>query len=293
MGETPNAKPLRRAFLRSRRCAGVALPRTLVGCTGWSYDDWRGTFYAPQVQPGQMLERYARVFDVVEVDSSYYAPPPRERVERWAAVTPPGFTFTLKLPGRITHDAALRGTEGLLAHFLERIEPLQRSGKLGPLLVQLPASFVPDKDADALEAFLEKLPPEYRWAVELRNKKWWTRRTFSALERAGAALVWSVNHYASAPPEETADFLYARFIGDRELTRFDRIQRDLTAELRAWKERFEKAARASLAYIILNNHFMGHAPTSATIVQELLGQPVADLAQAARDGGQRGLADFS
>lgn len=266
--------------------------RVRIGCTGWSYDDWKGAFYAPGTAPGDYLERYARVFDCVEVDSTYYHPPPQERVRRWADVTPEGFTFTLKLPGAITHEAALRDCAALLDRFLERIDPLVRADKLGPLLAQFPASFEPRKDEAALHAFLEQLPSGYQWAFELRNKGWWTPATFDALGRAGASLVWSVNQYAEAPPVETADFLYTRFVGDRELTRFDRIQRDLTHEMRRWKENYDKATRTRLAYVFVNNHFMGFGPGTAKLVQELLGESVADLALAARVAGQRGLGDF-
>lgn len=266
--------------------------RVRIGCTGWGYDDWKGGFYAPGTAPADYLERYARVFDCVEVDSTYYAPPPIERVKRWADTTPEGFTFTLKLPGAITHEAALRDVDAMLDRFLERIDPLVRADKLGPLLVQFPASFVPDKDAGALHAFLRKLPQEYEWAFELRNKKWWTPDTFAALREARAALVWSVNQYAEVPPEETGDFLYTRLIGDRELTRFDRIQRDLSPLLELWKEKYDKATRTRLAYVFVNNHFMGFGPGTAKLVQELLGEPVADLALAARASGQRGLGEF-
>lgn len=268
--------------------------RYRVGCTGWGYDDWReGGFYPPGTPASEYLPRYARVFDLTEVDATYYAPPTLAQTARWAEATPKGFTFTVKLSGDITHKAHLRGADDKLDAFLAAMEPLRRAGKLGPLLVQLPASFTRDRDAAALEAFLGCIPPYHRVAVELRHKSWWTRDTYRALEARGAALVWSVNQYAETPPVATSEFVYARFIGDRAITEFNRVQRDKTEEMRAWVERFEEEGRdAREVYIFLNNHFMGFAPVTARLMQEALRLPPADLSAASRSPGQRALGDF-
>lgn len=265
-----------------------------VGCTGWGYDDWRGGFYPPGTPAREYLERYSRVFDLVEVDSSYYRIPRREDVARWAVVTPAGFMFTPKFPSDITHKARLRDAGELLDRYLSALGPLRRTEKLGPLVMQMPASFTRDKDAAALEAFVNLIPREYRLAVELRHKSWWNADTRRVLEDRGAALVWSVNQYAETPPEVTADFVYARFIGDRAITKFDTIQRDLTEEMRVWKKRFENEGKsAHEVLVLLNNHFMGFAPVTAVRMQMILGLEPADITKAARDTGQRGLGDFA
>lgn len=266
--------------------------RYLLGCTGWGYDDWRGGFYPPGTPPGEYLTRYARVFRLAEVDSSYYRAPSREQTARWAMQTPPAFTFAPKAPGDITHHARLRDAEDATDAFLASLAPLRTTGKLGPVVLQFPASFRRDRDGngEALERYLAALPADLALAVELRHRSWWTPETYRALASRNAALVWSVTETGRAPPVVTADFLYARMVGDRELTKFDRIQRDHSEELRWWVKRFEdEGASAYRVYGLVNNHFMGFAPQSVVILANMLGVQAPDLAAAMRAPGQRSL----
>lgn len=266
------------------------MSRIRLGCTGWGYDDWRGGFYPAGTPAGEYLERYARVFSLAEVDSTYYRAPSRALAEGWARRTPSGFTFTPKFPGSITHDASLRGVEGLTASFLDALQPLRAAGKLGPLVLQLPASFTREKDADALGAFLADWPGGWPLAVELRHRSWWVPETYATLEAAGAALVWSVTESGRTPPVMTSDYVYTRLIGDRELTRFDRLQRDGTDEMRYWKEKLEdEGASAREVYALVNNHFLGFAPGAVVRLAEVLGLPRPDLAAAKRPVGQSSL----
>ena len=266
------------------------MTRYRLGCTGWGYDEWKGGFYPPGTPPGEYLRRYARVFDLAEVDSSYYQAPSRQLAERWARETPDGFLFTPKLPGRVTHEAKLRGVEDALASFLSSLAPLRVAGKLGPCVASFPPSFRREEDADAFEAFLRWWPDDQPLVVELRNRSWWHPATYAVLEAKRVPLAWSVTEYGRAPPVVTADSLYVRLIGDRALTRFDRIQRDQSDEMRYWKARLEDEGQSARdALILLNNHFMGHAPTTAYRMAELLGLPPPDLSRALRPVGQSSL----
>lgn len=266
------------------------MSRYRIGCAGWGYDEWRGSLYPPGTASGEYLRRYARVFDLAEVDSSYYQAPSRELAERWARETPEGFLFAPKLPGRVTHELRLRGAEDATLSFLQALAPLRTAGKLGPVVAAFPPTFTREKDAAALEAFLAWWPRDERLVVELRNRSWWVPETFRALESAGVPLVWGVAEHGRAPPVVTARWLYARLIGDRALTRFDRIQRDLTDEMRYWRDRFEdEGASAERALVIVNNHFMGHAPTTAVRLAGVLGVPAPDLSRALRPVGQSAL----
>lgn len=273
--------------------ASGAVSRYRVACSGWSYDDWVGPFYPRGAAAGEFLERYARVFDTVEVDSTFYHAPRREHVARWAAVTPPGFRFLVKVPGAVTHEARLAGADAALREFLAALAPLRE--RTAALLVQMPESFRAEGEHPArLESFLASAPREWRWAVELRHASWWRGETFRALESARAALVWNVHPSATPPPVLTADFAYVRFIGDRALDRFDRIQRDLRGEVEAMRARLEaEGLPAREVFVVVNNHFMGFGPGTAQIVQDVFGLPRADLARASRDGGQRGLGEFA
>ncbi|HEV2763333.1 MAG TPA: DUF72 domain-containing protein, partial [Pyrinomonadaceae bacterium] len=136
-----------------------------VGCQGWNYDDWvtppaspSGVFYPRGTRAGAMLELYARAFETVEVDSTFYAAPPLSTFEGWYKRTPPGFTFALKLPQLVTHQLALRPeSEGPLAEFCERASALKE--KLAAVLVQLPPQFEATRENWlAVKEFLTLLP---------------------------------------------------------------------------------------------------------------------------------------
>lgn len=266
------------------------MSRYRIGCTGWGYDDWKGSFYPPGTPPGEYLQRYARVFDLAEVDSSYYQAPSRQLTERWAKVTPEGFTFAPKLPGKVTHEAKLRNVEGALESFLAALQPLSAAGKLGPCVASFPPSFQRERDADALDAFLAWWPQAWPLVVELRHRSWWSPDTYRALEARDVPLVWSVTEHGRTPPVVTSKRLYARLIGDRELSKFDRIQRDHSDEMRYWAARFaDEGASAETVLVMLNNHFMGNAPLTAVRMHDVLGLPPPDLSRAMRPLGQSSL----
>lgn len=261
--------------------------RYWIGCSGWAYDDWVGPFYPSGTPPGDFLSCYARVFRVVEVDSSFYRAPTSFLVRRWADRTPEGFRFALKVPRDVTHESDPAAVHDVLDPFLSSLEPLRSRGKLGPVVLQFPPSFRAGNGAARLELLLDAVPREYALAVELRHSSWWTDATRSLLERRGAALVWSVVPETRPPPWVTGDFLYARFIGDRALTQFDRIQRDARPEIVSMKRLFEKeGAPVDSVFAFANNHFMGFGPGTAVVISEVLGEPPPDLGAAARRPGQ-------
>ena len=267
------------------------MSRYWLGCSGWSYDDWVGPFYPPGTPAAEYLPRYARVFRAVEVDSSFYRPPPPSLVRRWATVTPGGFRFALKVPRDVTHPS--EGIDGreVLEPFLTSLEPLRSAGKLGPIVLQFAASFRAS-EAGRLAELLQAIPREFSLAVELRHGSWWTESTRRRLSDRGAALVWSVVPTTRPPAWVTGDFLYARFIGDRALTKFDRIQRDRRTELQAMRELFDHEGRlATSVFAFSNNHFMGFGPGTTAEFAEILGEERPDLAAAAREPGQRRLED--
>src|SRR5439155_22057202 len=135
----------------------LARPRAdvRVGCSGWNYDSWKQPVYrgAPS---SRWLERYAELFDTVEVNSSFYRLPSRTAVERWAKQTPEGFLFTVKSSRFLTHYTRLTRLETGWQRLWERIEPIADAGKLGPVLWQLPERF--RRDDERLDAALATLP---------------------------------------------------------------------------------------------------------------------------------------
>ena len=113
-----------------------------IGTSGWQYRDWRGRLYPEGLPQSRWLDRYARVFSTVEVNNSFYRLPPRDTFEKWRDGTPRGFTFVVKASRYLTHLKRLTDMERGVARFYERIDPLVRSGKLGPVLWQLPPRLV-------------------------------------------------------------------------------------------------------------------------------------------------------
>ena len=269
-------------------------PSVQVGCQGWNYDDWvtpagaaRAVFYPKGTRADRMLEAYARAFGTVEVDSTFYAAPSESVLEGWARRTPEGFTFALKLPQEITHEHALRGDRAAAA--LE--EFCARARRLGPklaaVLVQLPPQFEATADnARALADFLPLLPADIRFAVELRDPFWFEEELLAPLARhanVSLALVegpWVTRERvwrAAAGLLDAAEFAYVRWMGARDLTRFDRVEREMGLNLDRWSRAVERLAERGLrVFAYFSNFYEGHAPASANKLKRLLGQPVVE-----------------
>jgi uncharacterized protein YecE (DUF72 family) len=260
-----------------------------VGCQGWNYDDWvtgpaERVFYPQGTRAPDMLEIYSRVFKTVEVDSTFYAIPPAATFEGWARRTPQDFTFSLKLPQEITHERALgAGTTAHLEEFCERARLLGQ--KLASILIQLPPQFELTRDNGlALRAFLPRLPRDLRFSIEFRSADWMKQTVLDFLAEQGVALAlvegqWIAPELMRSLAERpTADFTYVRWMGARNLTRFDIVQRPQDENLRAWGGMITRllAGRVSTVYAYFSNYYEGHAPASANRLKRLLGQPVVE-----------------
>ncbi len=138
-----------------------------LGMPFWGFERWQGRLYARDSRPADFLSQYARVFNGVEGNTTFYATPSAATVGRWLDQAPDSFRFCFKLPRAITHDAMLEGAEDETAAFLERLRPL--GPRLGPVMIQLPPSFGVERLSD-LARFLEGLPRDLRYAVELRHE---------------------------------------------------------------------------------------------------------------------------
>ncbi|HEX8070130.1 MAG TPA: DUF72 domain-containing protein [Pyrinomonadaceae bacterium] len=267
-----------------------------IGCQGWNYADWvtpaaaaAHVFYPHGTRAADMLAVYARAFDTVEVDSTFYAVPAPGTVDLWARRTPEQFTFALKLPQAITHEHALR--PGCAQTLREFCAVARRLGdKLAAVLVQLPPQFdATDVNVAALADFLPRLPRELRFAVEFRHGSW-AQEEFAALLAAhgvSVALVegpWLARRalwqmFAAHP----APFAYVRFMGARDLTRFDAVARPRAENLELWREALARLrARGTQTYAYFSNYYEGHAPASARALQQLLNQPVVAPEELAR-----------
>lgn len=256
----------------------------LIGTQGWNYDAWVGPFYPRGTRPPEFLTTYAKAFDVVEVDSTFYALPDARAVRAWYDKTPPHFTFALKMPKEVTHERRLVDASDDAREFLERANEL--GTKLGPILLQMPPDFAPE-EWPALEAFIPKLPATMRFAVELRQSRWMRNdvrsRVLELFAAHNVALALSDGRWIRRETmielieRATADFLYVRWMGpDREITDYSHLQFDRTDEIRSWSEALKIAAHTRDVYGFFNNHFAGHSPANAREMQRLMGQEPVD-----------------
>ena len=145
----------------------MAIDGYYLGCPGWGVKTWVGRLFPGGTRPTEFLERYARVFNTVEGNTTFYALPAVETVARWRDQVPDGFRFCFKFPRTITHDKLLVDCAGEVATFLERVAPL--GDKLGTLFLQLPPQFDGTR-LSRLDSFLASLPAGGRYAVEFRHE---------------------------------------------------------------------------------------------------------------------------
>ena len=234
-----------------------------IGTTGFNYLDWLGNFYPQFCPPADFLRCYNNVFSTVELDSTFYRIPDPGTVEKWARSTSANFRFAARFPQSVTHDGDLDSRIASSSNFLEVIKGL--GDKLGPLLMQFPASFGLESH-DTLCELLRQLPQGTRVAVEFRKADWLTTETFDLLKRRGVALCLTECPGLPRLSVRTADFAYCRLVGDRsQITEdFSHIRLSRSEELRFWVGVVETFAREdSETYAFFSNHFSGHAPTSA------------------------------
>jgi uncharacterized protein YecE (DUF72 family) len=183
-----------------------------VGCSGWSYRDWRGSVYPASVPARDWLGTYSGWFDTVELNNTFYRLPKPSTVEQWREQAPSGFVFAVKVGRFGTHNKKLRDPRAWLARHLDAVARLGRA--LGPQLVQLAPNW--KRDVGRLAEFLGTARPSLRWAVEFRDRSWLHDDVFDVLARHDAALCIH-DLLADHPWERTAAWTYVRFHGpDRD-----------------------------------------------------------------------------
>jgi uncharacterized protein YecE (DUF72 family) len=180
-----------------------------VGCSGWNYRDWRGTFYPEGLPARRWLEHYATEFDTVEVNATFYRLTTAKAVANWVEQTPPGFCFAVKASRYLTHVKRLDFAAENLARFYDPLEPMVEAGRLGAVLWQLPPNF--KRDDDRLVRWIDVLP-DGRHALEVRHESWFAPDVYARLHEANVALVAAHRKGSDLPrAPRTADFAFYRF----------------------------------------------------------------------------------
>lgn len=233
----------------------------LLGTCGWSYQEWVGLFY-PNNRVAK-LPFYAKVFGTVEVDSSFYRMPTKSMVKGWARVAGPFFKFSLKVPKTITHDRRLRDSEDELQKFLDVVQPLQDTDKLGCLLVQLAPSFSYD-EIGSLESFLELLPAHVHFAVEFRHESWNRKETWALLKKHNVAntITESPIEFLSKVAITATTHAYVRWHGRGKSIWYDYTYSK--EELEPWTAKLQEIeSEVPAVYAYFNNHYNAGAPRNA------------------------------
>jgi uncharacterized protein YecE (DUF72 family) len=236
-----------------------------IGCSGWNYRDWRGAIYPEGLPARRWLERYAELFDTVEVNNTFYRLPSQSAVEGWVEQTPSGFVIAVKASRYLTHVKRLREMQRGAARYFEAIGPLASSPKLGPVLWQLPANF--KRDDERLGEALGQLP-KGRHCFEFRHPTWFVPEVYELLRRHGAALVIGDDPERPFQSHEiTADWTYVRFHRGNRGRRGNYSKR----ELEDWKRRIAAWRSDVEVFAYFNNDWEAFAPRNALWLAERLG----------------------
>jgi uncharacterized protein YecE (DUF72 family) len=230
--------------------------RFFVGTSGYSYKEWKGTFYPEKMPAKGMLSFYAQQFSTVEINNTFYRMPAPSVLESWATQVPENFRFVLKAPQAITHFKRLKEVEEPTERFLQVATVLKE--RLGPLLFQLPPNF--KQDLPRLDRFLDLIPVGTKAAFEFRHKSWFDDEVFARLRAKSCALCVADSEDLPAPElVNTARWGLLRL--RREIYPNEKLVEWLDkAKSQKWDE----------AYIFFKHEDSGTAPKFATQFLELL-----------------------
>jgi len=246
-----------------------------IGTMGFSYKDWAGSFYPPGVNARDYLVHYSRVFNAVEIDSTFYGIPKPSSIDRWREQSPDDFKICLKVPRSITHEAGLMGVQGEMGRFIQTISPLGE--KVGVILLQFPPSFDLSK-MGVFEEFLKSLPKTHLFAVEFRHPSWYIPQTRDLLEES--AVYWAASEYPGVPQEVelTTDIIFIRLVGQHGRFRaHDREQINVSPQLERWWIWVKsKADQVHTVYVFFNDDYSGHAPASANRLKAIIGLEITE-----------------
>lgn len=229
--------------------------RTFVGTSGYSYKEWKGSFFPADLPTSEMLHFYGERFNAVEINNSFYRMPTSTVLAKWAQEVPPAFVFVLKAPRTLTHQRQLREAGDGLTYFWKTAQSL--GSKLGPILFQLPPFL--SKDLPRLRDFVRLLPDGCRAAFEFRHPSWFDDEVYETLRSSHLSLCAADTDEREATLIPTAEWGYLR------LRRADYGE----AQLRTWAERI-RSQPWSDAFVFFKHEEAGAGPRFAAQFAALL-----------------------
>lgn len=238
-----------------------------IGTSGWYYDHWEGILYPPGLAKAKRFEIYARDFNSVEINATFYRLPSNSMVSGWYNKSPEDFIYVVKAHKVITHNYKLKSTDEALGRFLDAIKPLKE--KLGAVLYQLPPSL--KKDISLLHDFLKLVPSTPKSCFEFRHASWECDETYDALEQSGAGhVVVSKKDYPFVE-RHTAGMAYYRLHGPEQMC--------ASPYSDAWLVnlgyRLSNLSRSGITcFTVFNNDIGGHAVHNARSLRAFLGDHI-------------------
>lgn len=244
------------------------MSKIYFGTSGWSYEDWVGIFY--ERSEGK-LRYYSKVFNSVEMDSTFYSYPSKDIMEGIAKALPSDFRICVKMPNVITHKYSL-GKKGDISKYLDKfidiLRPLVKRGILGAVLIQLPPNF--KYDYNLLKSFLEMLDHSFRYAIEFRDSSWLKDDIYDLLRKFNVA--YTIVDEPLLPPitPTTTDFTYIRWHGRGERPWYNYLYSE--EELKMWLPKIKNLMkRVQIIYGYFNNHFRAYAVQNCLQILSMLG----------------------
>ncbi len=257
----------------------------LIGTSGWNYSRWVGTFYPRGTTGEMMLPLYSRIFQAVEIDSTFYGIPSRETVKKWNKMTPGNFLFCAKVPKAVTHESSFTGVDGIFNEFISTISLLGK--KLGTLLFQLPPTVSYRNSGESFLKFIRNIPENFTYAVEFRNSDWYNPIIMDEMKRRSISVAWSDNPHTPDFHALTSRNIYLRLVGDRSISEdsFGKIKVERSADIKKWALRIQEYDDVDRAMVFSNNHYAGFGPATARMFQEFSGIKPAGWEKMLPDSG--------
>ncbi len=237
---------------------------------GWSYRFWKENFYPREVPAKDFLAFYARHYNTVEVDSTFYRIPRVQVIEEWKSKTHDDFAFSLKFPQMITHLKMLKDCQEETRVFLDRVNLLGE--KMGVLLLQFPPKFG-KQHLSFLREYLRMLPETNRYAVEVRNKSLLNDDVYALLREHTVALAWVDTPKMPLINEVTADFVYIRWEGDRKTVTgtLGKTEINQKETIRTWAAMLKPlVTKGTEVFGYFSKYFSGYPPGDAKALMEVI-----------------------
>jgi uncharacterized protein YecE (DUF72 family) len=235
----------RLSFRPPSQAENPPLPKYNVGCSGWYYRHWQGTFYPARIPTSQWFKHYQKHFHTVELNAPFYSWPTVATVKSWLRQAQrENFVYTVKVCELITHVKRFQGTKTLIADFCFIADLL--GPHMGCFLFQLPPAF--QYTPARLRNILSQLGPTRRNVLEFRHESWWNKTVCGALRKAGVIFCSSSAPKLPSSLVKTADEIYIRFHGTEKWYRHDYPPQ----ELKEWAKRIQ-ASKAKRVWVYFNN----------------------------------------